>query len=52
MDTTRLRELLDKRDALDAEIRELVGGKERKPIRCSNCGEENHTARTCNKPKA
>lgn len=53
MDTTHIRELLAKRDDLDAEIREAVGGevKERKTITCSNCGEAAHTARTCTKPK-
>jgi hypothetical protein len=34
----------------EAELEELFGGsakKERKPLTCSKCGGENHTARTC-----
>lgn len=51
MDTQRIRELLDQRDAIDKELRELVHGevKERKPVRCSSCGEEGHNARACPK---
>ena len=51
MDTNHIRELLEKRDAIDQEIREAVGGKERerKPQTCSKCGEAGHTARTCSK---
>lgn len=50
METDEIRKLLDKRDDLDAEIAALITGtKERKAIRCSKCGEENHTARTCKK---
>lgn len=52
MDTNKLRELLDKRDELDAEILSIVSGmKERKPQTCGNCGETGHSARTCPKPK-
>lgn len=47
MDTDKLRELLDKRDRLDEEIVALVTGKEKKPVKCSNCGGESHTARSC-----
>lgn len=46
MDTTRLRLLLDKRDDLDREIAEIVNGS-KKPIVCSSCKQEGHTARTC-----
>jgi len=50
LDVTRIRELLDKRDEIDQELQSLVTGtKERKVQRCSKCGEEGHTARTCPK---
>ena len=50
IDTGRVRELLDKRDAIDAELAAIfTNGKERKPTRCSSCNEEGHTARTCPK---
>lgn len=57
MDTQKLRDLLDKRDAIDAEIAEAVNGagKERtarKPQACSKCGSEGHTARTCPQKEA
>ena len=49
IDTQRIRALLDKRDALDAELANALTGK--KTIKCGNCGEEGHTVRTCaNKP--
>lgn len=49
IDTARIRELLDKRDAIDREIMEtlLSGSPTKKPVKCGSCGEENHTARTC-----
>ena len=48
MDTQKLRALLDKRDAIDAEIVEMVHGTStRKPQKCSVCGSTEHTARTC-----
>ena len=47
MDTDKLRQLLDQRDKLDDEIRELVNGDKKKPQRCSKCGEEGHSIRTC-----
>lgn len=49
IDTTRVRDLLDKRDAIDKELAELFNGsreRERKPLTCSICGGQ-HTARTC-----
>ncbi len=50
MDTDAIRALLDKRDALDAEIQALIlGNKERKPQTCSKCGLAGHSARTCEK---
>lgn len=50
---TQLRELLDKRDALEEEIITLVGGvkKEWKSQACSVCGETGHSARSCDKKK-
>lgn len=52
MDTEKLRQLLDQRDKLDAEIRELVNGtKERKPQRCGTCNQEGHSSRTCSQKK-
>ena len=50
MDTQKLRDLCDQRDAIDAEIAQLVTGtakKERKSLTCSKCGSPDHTARTC-----
>lgn len=48
MDTQRIRNLLDQRDAIDAELKEIIGGtKERKTQRCGTCGKEGHTTRTC-----
>jgi hypothetical protein len=48
MDTIQLRALLDKRDAIDKEIAEIVNGAStRKPQKCSNCQQEGHSARTC-----
>jgi hypothetical protein len=46
----RLVELRDIRDKANAEIESILGGgtpKERKPVKCSKCGNEGHTARTC-----
>lgn len=51
LDTQKVRELLDKRDAIDEQLREMFNGKERKPQTCGNCGETGHSARTCTKPK-
>jgi hypothetical protein len=47
IDTARVRELLDKRDAIDAELAAIFLGKERKPLTCSICGGTDHTARKC-----
>jgi len=52
INTSKLRELLDKRDKLDDEIYGLVTGRQKKALRCSICSEESHTARNCpNKDK-
>jgi hypothetical protein len=46
IDTTRIRALLDKRDAIDTELSELfIGAK--KSINCGTCSQPGHTARTC-----
>ena len=57
MDTHKLRNLLDQRDAIDDEIAGIVNGtkangKERKPQACSTCGEVGHSSRTCTKKEA
>lgn len=50
LDTQRIRDLLDKRDDIDAELQIIFGGtKERKPSSCGSCGESGHTARSCPK---
>lgn len=51
IDTTRIRELLDQRDGIDAELAGIFGTKERKPIVCGSCGQSGHTARTCEQRK-
>ncbi len=47
----RLKDLIAKRDEIDGELCLLLGveKKERKPLSCSKCGEQGHTARTCQK---
>lgn len=54
MDTQKIRQLLDRRDELDREIAEAVGGGNgtKKAVKCSACGEEGHTARTCTKKQS
>jgi len=51
MDTQRIRQLLDQRDAIDRELTQLITGNaapaNKKAVRCSSCGEEGHTARNC-----
>lgn len=52
MDTQKLRELLNKRDEIDAEIAAAVLGaskQPRAPQKCGKCGQEGHSARTCAK---
>ena len=45
----RVKELIAKREELDAELAELLGGavRERRAPRCSTCGEPGHRASTC-----
>jgi hypothetical protein len=50
MDITRAKELIAQHERIDAELVSIfTGGKERKPQRCGACGEEGHSARTCQK---
>ena len=50
IDTQRIRELLNRRDEIDAELAGLFSGMApKKSVRCSHCKEEGHTARTCAK---
>jgi hypothetical protein len=46
---TRAKELIAKREELDAELSDLLGGavRERRPKKCSICGEPGHRATTC-----
>jgi hypothetical protein len=45
----RVKELIAKREELDAELQELLGGavRERRSPKCSICGEQGHRASTC-----
>ena len=45
----RVKELIAKREELDVELQELLGGsvKERRAPKCSVCGEAGHRASTC-----
>jgi hypothetical protein len=41
-------ELLKKRQEIDNELATIFAGLAmKKPVRCSTCGSEGHTARTC-----
>jgi len=46
---TRAKELITKREELDAELHELLGGtaREKRSPKCSTCGEPGHRASTC-----
>ena len=46
---TRIRDLIATIEASEAELASLMGGApyQRRKIKCSTCGEEGHTARTC-----
>jgi hypothetical protein len=49
----RIRELITEQERIETELGTLIaGGKERKTQRCSKCGEEGHSSRTCPKPDA
>ena len=45
----RIKELIAKREELDAELNELLGGsvREKRSPKCSLCGEPGHRASTC-----
>lgn len=46
----RIKELIETKERVDAELEEMLGGtvkKERKPLTCSTCGSSEHTARKC-----
>ncbi|MCS3476049.1 hypothetical protein M2212_002895 [Bradyrhizobium elkanii] len=45
----RVKDLIDKREQLDAELYELLGGtaRERRIPKCSICNESGHRASTC-----
>ena len=47
MDTQRIRQLLDQRDAIDAELASCFTGNAKKEITCGKCKAIGHTARTC-----
>jgi hypothetical protein len=46
---TRIKQLIELKEQTDAELDTLIGGGtlERKKVKCSRCGTEGHTARTC-----
>jgi hypothetical protein len=46
---TRIKQLIELKEQTDAELEALIGGGsyERKKTKCSRCGGEGHTARTC-----
>jgi len=46
---TRVKDLIAKREEIDAELASLFGLTigSRKPQKCASCGEPGHTARTC-----
>jgi hypothetical protein len=46
----RVKELIAKREEIDAELGDLLGGgtvRERRSPKCSNCGEPGHRVSTC-----
>jgi Zinc knuckle len=46
----RVKELIAKREQLDAELNELLGGTallEKRSPKCSTCGEHGHRSTTC-----
>jgi hypothetical protein len=45
----RVKALIAKREEIDAELNELLGGalREKRSPRCSTCGEPGHRASTC-----
>lgn len=49
IDTSRIRDLLNKRDEIDAELAQIFTGQptSKKTVTCSICSQAGHTARTC-----
>jgi nucleoid DNA-binding protein len=49
----RVKELIQKREEIDAELAGLFGlsARAKKTARCSKCGEEGHNAKTCTAPE-
>jgi len=49
----RVKELIAKREDIDGELSELLGGtvRERRSPKCSVCGERGHRATTCSSKK-
>ena len=48
INTAKVRDLLDKRDEIDAELAALFAGTStKKPITCGACQQPGHSARTC-----
>lgn len=44
----RLKELISQREAIDEELKKILGGEApRRTLTCSRCGEQGHTARGC-----
>jgi hypothetical protein len=48
---TRIKDLIETKERVDAELEELIGGspekRKRSPQKCSHCDKEGHTARNC-----
>jgi hypothetical protein len=48
---TRIRDLIETKERVDAELEELIGGsperRKRAPQKCGTCDQEGHTARNC-----
>jgi hypothetical protein len=49
IDIDRVKDLIAKREEVDLELAAIFGGKQttRRPVKCSLCSSEGHTARTC-----
>jgi hypothetical protein len=49
----RVKELIQKREDIDAELAGLFGlsSRVKKSTRCSKCGEDGHNAKTCTAPE-
>lgn len=43
----RVLELIQQRETINKELNELLAGSVKKPIKCSKCHQQGHTARTC-----